>query len=228
MRRSVDERFENFLIYVPPGECILWGGWLTRNGYGGFGDENGENIYAHVYAWFRVNGPVPKGKVICHSRECCSRACVFIGHLRADTQKANLLDASVMGRLSVRLLDEHVLDLRDMYRAGESRKTIERKYGITPTTISAIATGREWSHLPGACAPRQVRPHGIVASRGERHGNSKLQAPQVLEIRARRAAGESTFKLAAEFGVEAQTIGLIVSRKIWAWLSEPSGVKQLQ
>lgn len=132
-RRNVDERFDDFLVYAPPGECILWGGFVKPQAYGQFWD--GERLVpAHVYSWARINGPVPQGKIICHSRECCSRACVYVGHLRADTYAANTLDMCVLGRSrnDGRLTDEHVLDLRAMYAEGAARSLIEAKYDGGP------------------------------------------------------------------------------------------------
>lgn len=52
--------------------------------------------------------------------------------------------------------------------------------------------------------------------RGERHGRAKLTAPQVLEIRHRRARGESLGKLATTFGVSKKAVLLIVQGKNWS------------
>ena len=55
------------------------------------------------------------------------------------------------------------------------------------------------------------------AARGEANSQSKLKAPQVIEIRRRAAAGENTqAALAREFGVGAGRISDIVNRKLWA------------
>jgi hypothetical protein len=52
-------------------------------------------------------------------------------------------------------------------------------------------------------------------ARGERDGNARLTEPQVLEIRARYAAGERQDRLAAEFGVTQVNISCVVRRKTW-------------
>lgn len=55
--------------------------------------------------------------------------------------------------------------------------------------------------------------HGV--SRGERHPRSKVTAAQVLEIRRRRAIGEASKSLAAEFGLSHRTVNGIVSGEAW-------------
>lgn len=63
-------------------------------------------------------------------------------------------------------------------------------------------------------------PNG-TSNRGERHGLSKLTEPEVLDIRARWAKGESLDALAARFGRSRYCIRHIVRRTRWAWLPDP-------
>ena len=56
-------------------------------------------------------------------------------------------------------------------------------------------------------------------ARGSRSGTSKLTERQVVEIRARQAAGELHRVLAAEYGVSRTTITQIVSGKTWRHVS---------
>jgi hypothetical protein len=59
--------------------------------------------------------------------------------------------------------------------------------------------------------------HGTYQN-GENHSQAKLEAAQVLEIRRRRAAGESLKQLAEEFGVNVPNISSIVNRRSWKHL----------
>jgi len=62
---------------------------------------------------------------------------------------------------------------------------------------------------------RDAKTKGRTA-RGARHGNVKLTAAQVLNIRARYEAGErNQHRLAEEFGVSHATISDLVLRKYW-------------
>lgn len=59
------------------------------------------------------------------------------------------------------------------------------------------------------------RDNMAVPCPGERNAAAKLTEAQVIEIRRRKAAGESGYSLAKEFGVIQATISKIVLRKTW-------------
>jgi len=97
-RVSREERFMRKTI--PGGNgCILWTGWRTRDGYGGF--WTGERfIGAHVFAYEQVHGPVPDGLELDH--KCRVRPCVNADHLRPVTTKANILCGEGLAAKNVR------------------------------------------------------------------------------------------------------------------------------
>jgi DNA invertase Pin-like site-specific DNA recombinase len=73
--------------------------------------------------------------------------------------------------------------------------------------VSAIKGGRAWSALdPGLPARLAERPQ-----RGK-----ALVASQVAEIKQRLNAGQSSRKVAAEYGVSASTIQAISQGRTWA------------
>lgn len=76
----------------------------------------------------------------------------------------------------------------------------------------AVAHG-SFSRLPKGAAWWAI--HGHEARGGEKNGNARLTAQQVVEIRRRAAAGEVKADLAREFRVEWVTINKIVKRLIW-------------
>lgn len=70
------------------GECLVWTRKLTNFGYGDYswrrlGRPAGRG--AHIFAWERVNGPVPKGLEIHHT--CRNRACCLLAHMQLLTHK---------------------------------------------------------------------------------------------------------------------------------------------
>ena len=75
-------------------------------------------------------------------------------------------------------------------------QAIAERHGVSDTTVRAIADGRTWKHVAG-----KIR---------RRNFNYKLSPSDVLDIRARHAAGEMQKTLAAEYGVVPSAISQIV------------------
>ena len=72
------------------------------------------------------------------------------------------------------------------------------------------------------------RHPGFIGGRGEDNGGAKLTDEQVLAIRARWAAGESQPHLAAAYGVNPDTVSLLVRGLTWGHLptrARPVGVR---
>jgi hypothetical protein len=65
------------------GQCWVWTGSHSWNGYGQFEDGR-----AHVFAYEQFVGPVPRGKEIDH--KCRTRDCVRYDHLEAVSHRENV------------------------------------------------------------------------------------------------------------------------------------------
>lgn len=153
LQRTPDERFWSKVAIVDdPVSCWPWTGMRYANGYGRF-SEGRAPVYAHRFIWRVKNGPIPKGKYVCH--RCDNPPCVRPDHLFLGSPSDNV---------------------RDMLTKGRSR--------------------------PGG-------------ARGERHAQSKLTAPKVLELRQRVADGETLFSFFTEYGVTYSTAWSAVTRKYW-------------
>lgn len=85
-KRTTDPEDRFRLDVDTSGDCHVWTGAKMPSGYGGL-RVNGKVVYAHRYAWERVNGPIPAGKVIDHA--CHNEACVNTDHLRLATPEQN-------------------------------------------------------------------------------------------------------------------------------------------
>jgi hypothetical protein len=48
----------------------------------------------------------------------------------------------------VKLTEDQVMEIRRLRTEGVSGVELAKKYNVTPTAISTIATGKSWSHLP--------------------------------------------------------------------------------
>jgi hypothetical protein len=82
--------------------CWDWHGTKDEKGYGRISWRT-QTIKAHRVAYEMRYGPIPDGFVICHT--CDNPNCVNPNHLFADTQKANMQDASRKGRLNPKSLE---------------------------------------------------------------------------------------------------------------------------
>lgn len=120
-------------------------------------------------------------------------------NIKYGTQAENSADAIRNGRTNAKLTRARVLEIRRRRANGERGKDLAAEFGVVKSTISSIATGKHWAHLPGAvsCRPR-------------------LTSAQVLEIRRRLANGERQRGIAADFGVTQANISLIATGKAWS------------
>ncbi len=67
--------------------CWLFGGAITRNGYGQV-RRKGVTLYAHRYMWTLMRGPIPAGMQIDHL--CRVRHCINPQHMEVVTHRENL------------------------------------------------------------------------------------------------------------------------------------------
>jgi hypothetical protein len=112
-------------------------------------------VYAHQFAYERAYGPIPDGMMIRHS--CDTPLCCNPGHLSLGTQQDNMNDASLRGRTlrgergtSAKLSERDVIQIREMLLCGTKQKDIANRFGVSPSTISLISSGKNWAHFPVA------------------------------------------------------------------------------
>lgn len=135
-----------------PGGCWLWtASKMDAYGHGQFTcrrDGKQYHLYAHRVAWELANGPIPAGKVICHT--CDVAECVNASHLFLGTQADNLNDARAKGRLvdglgARKLSDVAYRDILTSPRTYGSGIALARKYSVTKATISRIRNRQQGS-----------------------------------------------------------------------------------
>lgn len=133
----------------PENEYGCWP-WLASRTVCGYGQMwvNGKRQTAHRISYQLFVGPIPKGLAILHSCNRGHEGCVNPNHLRAGTLKQNSADMILAGNgKHQKLSPEQVWKIRDMISEGKRTMDIAAVFGIYPSAISSIKSGRTWAHL---------------------------------------------------------------------------------
>ena len=138
-----------------------------------------------------------------------------VGAIKSGKRWAGAIDEELRARMKAASTTS-VLDaagargVMAALEAGRSGRSIAEEFGISPSMVSAIKHGQAWSSLdPGLPARLAQRP---------RRGKA-LSASQVAEIKQRLLAGQSSRKVAAEYGVSASAVQAISQGKTWAGIA---------
>lgn len=138
------------VVKLPGNGCWLWQASTNQGGYGRL-LVNGRSIQAHRHSWQLANGPIPVGRIVCHS--CDTPRCVRPDHLWLGTHRENVRDAIDKGRFArgermgtAKLTDEQVRAIRDLLQT-ETAASVARKFGLPYMTVSAIKHRKAWTHI---------------------------------------------------------------------------------
>jgi hypothetical protein len=151
------ERFWSKVARGAPDQCWPWKGGTDGRGYGKvFASDRHRK--AHVVAYEIIVGPVPEGKVLCHS--CDNPPCCNPGHLWPGTKRENSEDMWKKGRARPNGLDARgsrnskailtevdIPRIRRLIKDGVSQTAIGNHYGVTVQAISRIKRGLGWQHV---------------------------------------------------------------------------------
>lgn len=135
------------------GECWVWTGYKTPQGYGKFQYAHGKPMLAHRYAYYLGAGEWPKN-FACH--KCDNPWCVRPSHLFDGTHKENMEDCAKKGRTSRKptVRGEQVntakitsTDAVAIYKSLEPTSVLAARYGVTREAVYLIKSGRNWAWL---------------------------------------------------------------------------------
>lgn len=197
-RRQPEAIKRRLLARIKKTDAGCWE-WTGAKCYAGYGKmyANRKARDTHRIAYEVFCGPIPDGMYVCH--RCDNPPCVNPEHLFLGTPKANQQDMRDKGRAvhlkgeaksSAGLTDADVLRLRKMFGGGVKRSEIATTFGLDETTVTHIATGKIWKHLPGAVPPRVYPP----------------KISDVSEARRLRSEGASYTAIGRKFGVSPETV----------------------
>lgn len=142
---TTEERFfEKVVKSDNPNSCWLWTGFKNSKGYGTFRLKSKIDL-AHRYSYKLHKGEIPDGMCVCHT--CDNPECCNPNHLWLGTIADNMRDRDVKGRGSAKLTESDVLKIRELVAQGNMQKNIAKDYGIVPSTVHQIISGKTWSHI---------------------------------------------------------------------------------
>jgi hypothetical protein len=235
--------FEALVSHEPNTGCWLWLGDTDKDGYG-CKCINYRNTRAHRHAWTLYRGTIPNGHEVRH--RCGVRLCVNPDHLtiresmNAPTIEAvrkrfeisvipepntgcwlwmGKMDARGYGMMGYGGSDAHATRISWMLRHGaeppsdrlmchrcDNPPCVNPDHLFVGTTKDNIhdcwrkGRGSVNVRRKDGSRPRSLKPH------------------EVLEIRAKHAAGATTKALAEEYGMTPTNMRFIVNRKTWGYL----------
>lgn len=141
-----DKDLERFWAKVTKTDtCWLWGS-QTRTGYGLF-RLNGKVVSAHRLSYSLVH-ELDDSLRVCHT--CDVRSCVNPEHLFQGTARVNNNDKMNKDRHGFKLSNVQVADIRSREVSVTMCRDLSREFGVSPSEIKKILTGKTYAWLPGA------------------------------------------------------------------------------
>ena len=158
--KKIFVRFLSKLTYDNATGCWTYSaGKAAKSRYGQFWDGR-QNVNAHKYAYDSMVDSVPSDRVLCHS--CDNKACCSPWHLRVQTQKQNMIEASERGLLSKprrkyrRITTDTLADIRKRAANGQTAYAIGKALDISAVHIYRILAGKRHK------ADKPAQPKKIV------------------------------------------------------------------
>ncbi len=132
--------------------CWTWNGLHDSNGYG-LVNVDGVKTRCHRVAFTLTNGPVEKGKYVCH--RCDNPGCCRPDHLFAGTALDNSRDCAEKGRncrgeknWAARLKEDDIRQIRRLYGGGGYlQREVGVLFGISQMHVYKIVHHKIWKHI---------------------------------------------------------------------------------
>jgi len=145
--------------YKNPNGCLEWIGTKNKGGYGtrtvgSRADGTRATKLAHRLSYEIANGELESKMCVLH--KCDNPPCINPEHLFAGTRADNHTDmvkknrrVDLRGeeRYNSKLKNHEVMDIKIQLMWGVDQRDIAKKYGVNQTLISAIKTGKVWTHV---------------------------------------------------------------------------------
>lgn len=148
---STREKFNLKIIFVENSKCILWGGAISRSGYGVF-NYFGKTIGAHRAAYLLFIGDIQEKLMVCH--KCDNRRCVNVSHLFLGDHQENMDDMKNKKRHSYgiknnknKLNESQVIEIKYRLLNGEIPFRLSKEFNVSAALMCDIKNGKLWKHI---------------------------------------------------------------------------------
>lgn len=173
---------------------------------------NGKHHVLARAAYEVYKGTIPEKMCVCHT--CDNGLCINPDHLFLGSQLDNIADRQQKNRQAkgssnghAKLTESQVAQIRDLLAERKlTHRQIADKFGVNPSIICTINTGKSWTHVDGIRIGAKINPRRV---------NAKLDDDKVKQIKKLLAEGMSTVKIGQLFGVATSTIGSISRNQAW-------------
>lgn len=147
-------------------QCWEWIGAVNERGCGKMAIHR-KLMYAHRFSLqIKLGRELGNNECACH--HCDNPNCVNPDHLFAGTRSENTRDSMGKGRFVIptaskgvkhnksKLDPVKVQEIISLLASGESQQSIANKYGVAPSSIHKIHTGKSWKEVQQAVALRRM------------------------------------------------------------------------
>lgn len=141
-------------------ECIIWPFSCNQAGYAVRRRGAGSHMVSRQICE-AVNGPPEPRMTAAHNCGRGDKGCVNPRHVRWATMQENAYDKYAHGTMllglknhQAKLDDDSVVEILHLLKSGKSQLAIAGLYGVSQTTISDVATGKSWVHVPRRAAKK--------------------------------------------------------------------------
>lgn len=142
---TVRATFESKTMYA--GDCIVWIGAFSSNGYGSLRGGERSTVWAHRVAYERSHGAIPAGYQVDHI--CRNRACVNVGHLRLLSSRDNTHAHGSLSPAHLQSLRTHCVHGHEL--AGANCYLRTRKSGVSRQCVACARIREKQYRSAGRC-----------------------------------------------------------------------------